>query len=221
MRDVSHTMKLSAASLLAMLLGSYLYSADAAELRDISKVNGGIKVAAQERVGDVSSVNGGIDLGNSASARKLDTVNGGIDLDDRVAISAAATVNGGIRVGQDVSVKGSLKTVNGGIRTDAGTVVDDSVRTVNGKITLIETRVGDNVQTSNGDIFLRHGSVVEGDIVVKDRRSWVGRIFNFEHNPPKIHIDESSSVLGDIHLYREVDLDIADGALIGEVIEHF
>lgn len=223
MREASHTLKLSAATMLAMLLGSYLYSssAEAADLRDISKVNGGIKITAEERVGDVSSVNGGIDLGNGASAERLETVNGGIDLDERVEIERAETVNGGIRVGRDVAVHGSLSTVNGGIRTSSGTVIEDRVSTVNGKITLRNTRVGENVQTSNGDILLSDGSVVDGDIVVKGRRSWFGRLFSWDYNPPRITIDEDSSVRGDIHLYREVNLDIADGAEVGDIIEHF
>lgn len=223
MREVSHTMKLSAATMLAMLLGSYLYSssANATDLRDISKVNGGIRVSAEERVGDISSVNGGIDLGSGASAERLDTVNGGIDLDERVEIEGAETVNGGIRVSRDVTVHGSLSTVNGGIQTNAGTVIEERVRTVNGKIRLRDTRVGEDVQTSNGDILLTDGSVVEGDIVVKGRRSWIGRFFSFDRKPSKIIIDSDSSVLGDIHLYREVNLDIADGAEVGDVIEHF
>lgn len=223
MREVSHTLKLSAATMLAMLLGSYLYSssADAADLRDISKVNGGVRVSADERVGDVSSVNGGIDIGRGASAEEVDTVNGGIDIDERVEILRAETVNGGIRIGRDVTVHDSVSTVNGGIQTRSGTTVDRRVSTVNGKITLEDTRVGENVQTSNGDIFLRDGSVVEGDIVVKGRRSWLNRLFNYERNPPRIVIDEDSSVLGDIHLHREADLEIADGSLVGEVIEHF
>ncbi len=223
MREASHTLKLSAATMLAMLLGSYLYSssADAADLRDISKVNGGIKITADERVGDVSSVNGGIDLGSGASAERLETVNGGIDLDERVEIERAETVNGGIRVGSDVNVHGSLSTVNGGIRTNPGTVIDGDVRTVNGKITLRETRIGEDVQTSNGDILLTDGTIVEGDIIVKGRRSWIARILSFDYNPPRITIDEDSSVLGDIHLYREVNLDLADGAVVGNVIEHF
>jgi DUF4097 and DUF4098 domain-containing protein YvlB len=223
MKDVSHTMKLSAATMLAMLLGSYLYStsANAADIRDISKVNGGIRVSAEERVGDISSVNGGIDLGSGASAEKIDTVNGGIDLDERVVIDQAETVNGGIRLSRDVTVRGSLSTVNGGIQTNAGTVIEDRVSTVNGKIRLRDTRIGGHVQTSNGDIVLTDGTVVEGDIVVKGRRSWIGRFFNFDRKPTEIIIDEESSVLGDIHLYREVNLEIADGAKIGDVIEHF
>jgi len=223
MREVSHTMKLSAATMLAMLLGSYLYSssANAAEVRDISKVNGGIRVSAEERVGDISSVNGDIDLGSGAIAAKLDTVNGGIDLDDRVEIERAETVNGGIRVSRDVTVHRSLSTVNGGIQTNSGTVIGDRVSTVNGKIRLRDTRVQENVQTSNGDIILTDGSVVEGDVIVKGRRSWIGRFFNFDQRRPKIIIDADSSVMGDIHLYREVNLELADGAVVGDVIEHF
>lgn len=216
-------MKLSAATMLAMLLGSYLYSSNVhgAEVRDISKVNGGIRVSAEERVGNISSVNGGIDLGNRASAERLETVNGGIDLDEGAEIERAETVNGGIRVGRDVTVHGSLSTVNGGIQTSPGTAIERDVSTVNGKIRLRDTRVGDDVKTSNGDIFVSDGSVIEGDIVVKGKRSWVGRLFNVDRKRSKIVIDADSSVSGDIHLYREVYLDIADGALTGDVIEHF
>ena len=223
MREVSHTIKLSTATMLAMLLGSYLYasSANAAELHDISKVNGGIRIPAEERVGDISSVNGGIDLGSGASAKRLDTVNGGIDLDKGSEIERAETVNGGIRVSRDVTVHGSLSTVNGGIQTGPGTTIEDRVSTVNGKIRLRDTHIGENVQTSNGDIFLTDGSVVEGDVIVKGRRSWFGRFFGFSRGPSKIIIDADSSVEGDIHLYRKVNLDIADGAVNGDIIEHF
>ncbi len=223
MKEVSHTLKLTGATMLAMLLGSYLYSssAEAADMRNISKVNGGIRVSVEEQVGNISSVNGGIDLARGSQADRLDTVNGGIDLDDQVVITRAETVNGGIRVNRDVRVNGSLSTVNGGIRTGAGTVIENHVRTVNGKITLRDTHVGENVQTSNGDILLTDGSVVEGDIVVKGRRSWISRWFNFNHRPSSITIDADSSVQGDIHLYRKVHLDIEDGAQVGDIIEHY
>ena len=149
MKEVSHTMKLSAATMLAMLLGSYLYSSsvDAAELRDISKVNGGIRVSS------------------------------------------------------DVTLHGSLTTVNGGIQTNPGTEIERRVSTVNGKIRLRDTRVGEDVQTSNGDIFLTDGSIIEGDIVVKGRRSWLNRIFGFEGRNSRIIIDSNSAVrLSLIHI---------------------
>lgn len=220
---MNHTIRLSAATALAMLLGSYLYSAsaEAAEVRNISKINGGIRISAEERVGDLSSINGGVDLARGSSADEIDTVNGGIDLDDDVVIAGAETVNGRITAGNDVTVNGSLSTVNGPIRTASGTVVEDQVRTVNGKIQLRNTMVGEDVQTRNGDITLQDGSTVEGDLVIKGRRSWIGRIFNFDRGEPRISIDADSSVRGDIHLYRKADLDIDDGAEVGDVIRHY
>ncbi len=223
MRAINHKIRLSAASMLAMILGSYLYSAtaDAAEVRDISRVNRGIRVEVEQRVGDVSSVNGGITMERGSSADEIGTVNGRIDLDDEVVIVHAETVNGGIRVGEDVRVNGSLETVNGGIRTGSGTVIANRILTVNGKIQLRNTHVGENVQTSNGDIEIRDGSTIEGDIVVRASNSWWNRLFRFNRRSPDLTIDASSSVRGDIHLYRRVDLHIADGAEVGEIIEHF
>ena len=76
MKEVSHTMKLTAATMLAILLGSYLYSssANAADVADISKVNGGVRVSAKERVGDISSVNGGIERTKKNRRRITPTV---------------------------------------------------------------------------------------------------------------------------------------------------
>ena len=223
MQSLNHNLHLGAATLLALCLAGYWYSAsaEAAELRDISKVNGGIRVDAEDRVGNVSSVNGGINLGRGASAYDLETVNGGIDLDDEVTITRAETVNGGIRVGAGVTVKGSLRTVNGGISSRNGSVIEDSVQTVNGKVQLQATRVGADLKTSNGDIELSDGSVVVGDLVVSGRRSWFERFLNHNRRPSEIVIDSSSSVLGDIHLYRKVDLRISDNAVVGDIIEHF
>ena len=168
MKEGSHTMKLSAAIMLAMLLGSYLYSTStsAADAPDISKVNGRIRVLAEKRMGDISSVNGDIDL------------------DDGVEIERAETVNGDIRVSRDVSVHGSLSTVNGGI-------------------------------------LLTDGSIVEGDIIVEEKRSWFGRFFSFAPKSSKITIDADSSVMGDIHLNRKVSIDIAERAVAGGFVEHF
>ena len=80
MKEGSHTMKLSAAIMLAMLLGSYLYSTStsATDAPDISKVNGRIRVLAEERMGDISSVNGDIDLDDGVEIERAETVNGDI-----------------------------------------------------------------------------------------------------------------------------------------------
>jgi len=223
MQALNHTQRLAAATLLALCLGSYWYStaAEAAEVRDISKVNGGIRVDAEDRVGNVSSVNGGVNVRRGASAYDVETVNGGIDLEGDVVVTRAETVNGGIRIGNGVTVKGSLLTVNGGISTGQGTVIEERVQTVNGKIRLNNTRVGEDLRTSNGDIELRDGSFVEGDLVVRGRQSWLQRFFSKNHRPSEIVIDSSSGVRGDIPLYREVELRIDDEANVGDIIYHY
>ncbi|MDA1371788.1 MAG: hypothetical protein O2971_13645 [Proteobacteria bacterium] len=223
MQAFSHKIRLSTATLLAVVLGSYLFAAaaDATEIRDISKVNSRINVDAEEHVGDVSSVNGGIHLSRGANAREVSTINGSIELEDGSVVTQAESINGGIRVGENVTVNGSLETVNGGIRTETGTVVEDSVVTVNGRVRLYNTQVGRDVQSSNGDIEIRDGSTVQGDVIIRGRLRWWNQVFSFSRKPPEITIDSSSVVRGDIHLYRETDLNIADGAEVGEIIEHF
>jgi hypothetical protein len=219
----NHSLRLGAASLLAMLLGSYVFATDAAaeEYGDISRINQGITIESQERVGDVSSVNGGIQLSDGSVAGKVSTVNGSIEIDDNVSVRSAHTVNGGIRVGRETSIDGDLETVNGGISTEAGTEVAASIETVNGRIRLRGSRVGENVETSNGDIDVLDDSVIEGDVIVRGRRHWWDRFFNFYTNEPELTIDSTSTVHGDIHLYQEVELNVADGSVRGEIIEHF
>ncbi|MBQ14968.1 MAG: hypothetical protein QGG67_18445 [Gammaproteobacteria bacterium] len=224
MRVIKYKENVVAATMLAMFLGGYLYTAtaDGAELRDISKINGSIRVDAQTQVGDISSINGGVGIGSGASASDIKTVNGGINLSDHATIGSARTVNGGIRTSEEVIVNGSLSTVNGRIVLEPRSVVRESVTTVNGRIQLSNTRIGENIQSSNGDITIRDNSTVEGDIVVKrNRGSWFSRFFNRNRNSVEITIDASSSVQGDIHLYKEVDLDIDDNANVGEIIRHY
>ncbi len=222
MRVINHSLRLTAASLLALMLSGYLYSASAhAEGRDISHVNRNVHVESDEEVGDVSSVNGRIELDSGAVAEDLETVNGRIIIEDGASLADAETVNGRIRVGRNVSVRGALETVNGSITTGPGTEVDRNIDTVNGRIELQRTRVGGNVESSNGDIHLQDETVVEGDLVIRGRRSFLGRLFNWHNDPPEIRIDGSSSVLGDIHLYKETDLDIDSDARVGEIVRHY
>ncbi|MBT5906149.1 hypothetical protein N9M23_02000 [Gammaproteobacteria bacterium] len=201
----NHNIRLAAASLLALLLSSYLFANNghAEELREISKVNGGIRIAASEQVGEVSSVNGGIDIGRNARATSVETVNGGIRVDDNVI------------------VRRSLETTNGGIRVGSGSKVGGTIETVNGKITLDNTHVGDSVITTNGDVLIRNGSVIEGDVVFEGRRRGWTRWFNWGNKRPDLVIDADAEVKGDIRLYHEVTLKIAEGARVGDIKRHY
>ena len=223
MKAINHTLRFGTSTMLAVVLGSYLYSSSAhgAEVQNISKIMGGVRIEAQDQVGDISSINGGIDLKRGAHARDIDTVNGGIELADEVVVDDAETVNGGIDLGNNVTVNGSLETVNGGIEIRSGSTIENSVETVNGRIRLTNTRVGDNVATVNGDLILRDETVIEGDLRVGGRRSFFSRMFNWNNSKSDVVIDGSSSVRGDIHLYEEVNLRIEDGADVGDIIEHY
>ncbi len=223
MKAYSHSLRLSTATMLAMLLGSYVFAgeANADDIRDISRINRGITIESADRVGDVSSINGGIRINDGASAFEVSTVNGGITIGDGAQVSEAETVNGRIRVGSDVQVQGSLDTVNGSIQTENGTEVSRNIETVNGSIKIRNTLVGKDIETSNGNIDILEGSVVEGDVIIRGKRRWWDRFFDFSRSEPEITIDSDSSVLGTIHLYQEADLNIADEAFVGDIVEHF
>ena len=183
----NHNIRLAAASLLALLLSSYLFANNghAEELREISKVNGGIEI------------------------------------DDGAEIDSAETVNGGIRVDDNVIVRRSLETTNGGIRVGSGSKVGGTIETVNGKITLDNTHVGDSVITTNGDVLILNGSVIEGDVVFEGRRRGWTRWFNWGNKTPDLVIDADAEVKGDIRLYHEVTLKIAEGARVGDIKRHY
>ena len=235
--------RLAAGSLLALVLGSYLFSnqAQAASAgKDINQVNGRIEIEADQQVRNISSVNGSIHLACSARAGQVQTVNGSIQLADHVVIRQARTVNGKISVEpqsvvggsltttngsidlrEGVTVKGELKTVNGAIQSGPGSILSELVKTGNGNIRLRNTRVGRNVETSSGDILLTEGTVVRGDVVIH-RRSSLEKLFSLGRNTqPLISIDGSSRVKGAIHLYREVNLDIHPDAQVGRIVHHY
>ena len=223
MATLNHSLRLSAASLLLFFLGGYVLTTRVAaeEDGDISRVNSSISIDAGEQVGDVSTVNGGIRLGNGASAKEVSTVNGSITIGDNASLTSAETVNGALNAGVGVTVDENLETINGGISSGRGTRISGSIETVNGALRLRQTEIGGDVITSRGDIDILDGSLVKGDVHFKGQRSWWNRLLRFNSGKPELTIDASSEVAGDIHLYRQVDLDIAAGSLLGEVIEHF
>ena len=77
----NHNIRLAAASLLALLLSSYLFANNghAEELREISKVNGGIEIDDGAEIDSAETINGGIRVDdNVISRRSLETTNGDI-----------------------------------------------------------------------------------------------------------------------------------------------
>jgi len=223
MRTANHIIRLSLTSLLIVILGGYVLTAQAegSERKNISRVNSSIEIESGQQVGNVNSVNGSIRIGRQAIAADVETVNGRIDLESASQVDHASTVNGRITAADNVAVEGSLETVNGAIRVREGGRVKGRVRTVNGDISLRSAVVTADLQTSNGDIDLR-ASEVKGDIVVKGRRSFLGRMFSFGNNSrPDVTIDSESIIHGSIILEQEVDLRIDASAQVGEIIHDY
>ena len=180
---------------------------------DSHKVMGNINVQKGGMAGDVRSVNGDIRLENDSAVKNAATFNGKISISNNVKASDLSTVNGSIRSGEDLTVERNVSTVNGSIYIKAGAEIGDSVSTVNGSIDLAKTVVGGNLETLNGDIKLRH-SVIAGDIVFRALSA-----FSLRPSNPRLVIDADSEVRGRIILRQRVELEIEEGAKIGEIID--
>ena len=176
-------------------------------------VNGDVRVEPGADASDSNfrTVNGEIRLGDGAKVKDCATVNGTVDVGEGVRAGDLETVNGNLRLGRDSQVKGHVKVVNGYIEIGTGSHVEGFVASVNGKIELDGARVGGDLSNVNGGMLVTRGSVVEGDLVVKDpgedRHSRV----------PRIIIGPNSKVLGDLRFERPVELFVHTTAEIGSV----
>ncbi len=116
-------------------------------------VNGSIIIGSDCEVGgDCRSVNGDIEVGENSNVRSLQAVNGRIYLDRKV------------------TVNGDVDAVNMRVQSNSGVRIEGDVLTVNGDIELDDTSVRRNVSTYNGDIILSNRTRIKGDIIVKRNR---------------------------------------------------
>ncbi len=196
----------------------HVRAGDHSNPKSYDSIFGGIDIDGGAEVGNLSSVNGGIDIGSNATAKSVETVNGGIEIGRNVKLVQAETVNGGIEAGKGLIVSRGLETVNGSVDLDSDSNIEGSINTVNGDISLAGVKVGQNLETVNGDIKLIKNTAIEGDITY---RKSGGFFSGWSDERPVLIIDESSSVLGTIHLYRPVELKIDEGAKVGKIKTHY
>ncbi|MBN2030818.1 hypothetical protein JW824_11295 [bacterium] len=115
-----------------------------------------------------NSVNGNITIGSNCDiGGSCRSVNGNILVQRESQVRELQTVNGRIGVGQAVVVRGDVESVNGSVVCDSGAEVTGSVSTINGSIDLNNTLVRRDVSTYNGHVTLLDQSMVHGDIIVK------------------------------------------------------
>lgn len=178
-------------------------------------VNGSISVGDRAVInGRLETVNGKIRIGNDTRLGDAETVNGSIEVGNGVSAEDFHSVNGSIRLGMNVIVDGEIEVVNGKITLDRGTSVADSVENVNGEIRLVGASVGGDVKTTQGDISILEGSMVQGDVVVRKPGGWG---WSERRRKPTVVIGPGSTVAGQIVLDQEVDLYISNTAQVGGV----
>ncbi|WJG10856.1 hypothetical protein [Aliiglaciecola sp. LCG003] len=178
----------------------------------VSSIFGGLDVSQGKHVSNVSSVNGSINLADSVNARNVDTVNGDIDMGQYVTVKSAKTVNGDIEAQQDFHSQGPVETVNGSIRLTSHSRVDGDVENVNGVIELSGVIVSGNTTTYNGDIILKDGSQIQGDIIFYTRNQRKA-----PRTLPVLKIENGVIIDGQIILRQEVELQIDDAQLLKKV----
>lgn len=181
---------------------------------DISKVNGSISVERGQQAGDVATVNGSITVGDEARVRDVETVNGSIRLGQRAEARSVESVNGSITLAEDALVSDDVSAVNGKLTLSRGARVDGSVENVNGDFRVEGATVRGRVATVNGDVHVGTGSLVEGGILVEKPGGWN---WSKSERLPRVTIESGAVVNGTLRFEREVELHVAEGAVIGPV----
>ena len=184
--------------------------------RDISSVNGSVKADPGQTYDKVSTVNGNVRVGRGAVADKAKTVNGEIVIEDEAKLGEVETVNGSVEIRDGATVARTASTVNGGIEIGNRAHIGGDVSTVSGEIELKGAEVGGSLTTRNGDIELSDGARVRGGIHVKKKND-NGWSFG-KDEPIEVSICSTCVVEGELRFDRPVELRVADGARIGQVI---
>lgn len=181
---------------------------------DISLVNGRIDIGADCRVnGEVGNVNGRIQVGRDTKVLDISNVNGRISLADAVEVDGdISSVNGRIELGERTRVSGDIESVNGRISAAEGVSIAGTVSSVNGSIEMRAARAA-RVVTTNSQIHLEEGTVIEGELLVRKRQ---GISFN-AGSPPKVIIGRGVRVEGPLTFGREVELHVHETASVGEI----
>ena len=185
----------------------------AAHRGDGVTMNGDVRVGRNADASDSSfrTINGRIRIEDGARVSDCATVNGGLELGAGAETGDLKAVNGDLRLGRDAKVKGHVKLVNGTVHLQAGSRVSGDVKTVNGLIEMVAAEVGGNLSNVNGGMLVTDGSLVQGNLRVRDAQ------VDPHSKPPRIVIGRDSEVKGKLIFERPVELYVHESATIGPV----
>ena len=125
----------------------------------------------------LNTVNGSIIIGSECKIySNCRTVNGRIEVGKNSEVQQLQTVNGRIEIGTKVAVHGDLETVNGSVTCEAGVQVEGGISTINGSIDLENTTVERDITSYNGNITLADNSILQGDIIINKSKGSSDRI---------------------------------------------
>ncbi|MBN1997412.1 hypothetical protein JW935_07665 [candidate division KSB1 bacterium] len=122
-----------------------------------------------KKSGGCHTVNGSVNIGRDCIVRgACRTVNGGIHVDEGSMVGTLQSVNGSIRLQKDVEVKGDVESVNGEVDCGKNVVINGEIETVNGRIKISKTTVKGIISTFNGNIELADHSAIHRNIIIRD-----------------------------------------------------
>ncbi len=200
----------------SILLGSVLVTV---VLAGGAGINSSIHVGDGEvREGTLSALNGQISIGDDATVGHCRSVNGSITVGKGSRVESLDSVNGSVNIGEDAVVEHGVTAVNGKILLGQGARAD-AVTTINGPIRLTGAEVDRDVKTINGNIALREGSIVHGDIVVEEPDGGSRR----QGRPLRIELDGGSVVEGNVIVEdpdMEVEVYLRDGSRVAGRVEN-
>ena len=180
-------------------------------------INSSIHVGSGEVMDhDLSTLNGQIHIDDGATVRgEAETVNGSVEVGRNVQVESVSTVNGDVEIGEGTVVDGEVETVNGSISMESGSRAR-SVGTVNGSLRLNGADVEADVSTYNGDVTLRDGTNVGGDIRISEANSGSSR----RDRPLRIYVEDGSTVQGSVIVEDEdleVEVYLRGGTVAGQI----
>ncbi len=168
----------------------------------MTTINGNLSIGNDCIVtGTCRTVNGSIDVGDNTTVKKLQSVNGGITLGHNSRVLAnVETVNGYVTCNSGVEIQGNIKTINAVVELD-NTCVKRNINTHTGNIYLqngsmveknLVVRASHHNENSNDEnkpvkIVLSQGSVIKGDLLVKDKDRKV-----------LVYLQDDSKILGKV-----------------------
>jgi hypothetical protein len=160
----------------------------------------------------------------AVTAEAIETITRDITLSSKARAESLESMTGSIILQRDSRVTRDVETGNGMLVLEPGSDVAGDLSNDTGTIRIDGARVGGQVSTTYGDIYVGAESRVDGGIVVH-KRNVIGLSFGDlklgvpmgKSTPPRVVIGPGAKVAGTLRFKRKVELFVSESATIGPV----